>query len=290
MKKTKTESDVRLSKSSKLAGWWKEITIEPVVFLYMLAIYMNIPTEEALLYRQVCYKYSNSSFCSTMSRRLTLPNDVERKIQRSTSIYLMYFNFLYSIPSILISMICTVFSEKYSHKIAMIFSNVGCILSSTINLLISTMRTDLSIRYFIFSNFFISFFGSSSTMFSIVYNYIVRITNDQNRTLRIAMLESSLLFGSTFGLILSGILLDFIDFDLIFSLIIFLHLINICYIVFFVDEIIERGEKRFSWKDFCRNFNIFRDLRDSFRILVKPREKNRRKFLLLALGGLLLSM
>jgi hypothetical protein len=31
-------------------SWWKSITIELVVFLYMLAIYIAIPTDEALLF------------------------------------------------------------------------------------------------------------------------------------------------------------------------------------------------------------------------------------------------
>ena len=269
---------------------WKKITIEPVVFLYMLAISMNIPTDEALLYRQVCFKFYNESICSSMIHHLSLPVNIEHDVQKSTSIYLIYFSLIYSIPSIFISILCSSWSEKYSHKIPLILANGGCILASVVNLFISTRRNTLSIEYFVASNIFISFFGSSSTMFSIVYNYMARITEEHERTWRIAILESSLLFGSTIGLIFSGFLLDFIDFPSIFLLIIGLHIINILYIIVFVDEIIDTHQSSWSLKRFCHDLSICKEIHQSFFVLIKPREKQRRKYLLLSLIGLLLSL
>jgi hypothetical protein len=33
----------------------------------MLAISINIPTDEALVYRQICYKFYNLSLCNSMN-------------------------------------------------------------------------------------------------------------------------------------------------------------------------------------------------------------------------------
>ena len=48
--------------------WWKSISVEPVVFLYVLAIYIAIPTDEALLYREICSKFYNLSLCHSINR------------------------------------------------------------------------------------------------------------------------------------------------------------------------------------------------------------------------------
>ena len=283
-------SEYLIDSPSNSHSWWKQITIEPVVFLYMLAIYMNIPTDEALLYRQVCFQFYNQSFCSAITEHLVLPTSIEQKIQRQTSIYLMYLNFVYSIPSILMTIFCGAWSDKYSYKIPMILANIGCILATIVNICVSRLRTDLSIELLFLSNIFISLFGSTSTMFSIVYNYITHITNHQNRTVRIAMLESCLLFGSTIGLIVSGPLLDWFHFATVFSIVIIIHLVNILYIIFYVREVIEIENDLFSWKNLHQSLYIWKDIRQSFRVLIKSRERNQRKYLLLALCGLLVSV
>ena len=256
----------------------------------MLAIYMNIPTDEALLYRQVCYKLYNASLCTSVTQQVSLPSVAEQRIQRSTSIYVMYLNLVYSIPSIFVSMICSAWSDRYSHRIPMILANIGCILATLVNIGVSTIRNDSSIELLFLSNILISLFGSTSTMFSIVYNYITYITTHENRTLRIGMLEACLLFGSTLGLLSSGFLLELLKFPMIFLLIIGLHLINIVYIVFYVDEVIQLEEEISSWKNFHQSLCIWKDIRASFRMLVKPRDGQQRRFLLLALLGLLGSM
>jgi len=154
-------------------SWWKSITIEPVVFLYMLAIYIAIPTDEAFLYREICSKFYNISICNSMNgMKITQPNiskTMEDIIQKYASIFMIYFNLIYSIPSIFISMIYSIWSEKYSHKIPLILSNIGCILATLVNLFVTRFRTNYSIEIFFFSNFFLSLFGSTSTMFTIIF-------------------------------------------------------------------------------------------------------------------------
>ncbi|CAF4744032.1 unnamed protein product [Rotaria magnacalcarata] len=280
--------------SKKSAPWWKSISIEPVVFLYMLAVYINIPTDEALLYRQVCYKLYNISLCNSMNtnkiNKIDIYESMEDIIQKHASIYVMYFNFVYSIPSIFISIMCGVWSDKYSHKIPMIFASIGCILSTIVNLFVSVIKYNLSIEILFFSNIFLSLFGSTSTMFSVIYNYISHITTIENRTQRIAIIESCLMFGSTIGLILSGILMDLTNFQYCFLFIIFVHCINIIYITFYVKEVIPTRQNIKSFKNFYKTLFFYNDIRDAFRVLFKPREFNQRKYLLLAIFGLLCSM
>lgn len=276
--------------SKQTISWWKSISIEPVVFLYMLAIHINIPTDEALLYRQVCYKFYNISLCNSINKMQLNQTNMEDIIQKYASIYVMYFNFVYSIPSIFISMIYGIWSDKYSHKIPMILANIGCILATLVNLFLSILKYNFSIEIFFLSNLVFSLFGSTSTMFSIIYNYLSHITTIENRTQRIAIIESCLMFGSTIGLILSGILVDLTNFQFCFLFIIFIHLINIIYIIFYVKEVIEIKQNILTWKNFYESLFICNDIKDSYRILFKQREFHQRKYLLLALFGLLFSM
>ncbi|CAF0828517.1 unnamed protein product [Rotaria sordida] len=255
--------------SKKTIPWWKSISIEPVVFLYMLAIYVNIPTDEALLYRQVCYKLYNISLCNSMNlikiNKTYIYEHMEDIIQKYTSIYVMYFNFVYSIPSIFISIICGIWSDKYSHKIPMIFASIGCILSAIVNLFVSIIKYNLSLEILFLSNIFLSLFGSTSTMFSIIYNYISHITTIENRTQRIAIIESCLMFGSTIGLILSGILIDLTNFQYCFLFISFIHFINIIYIIFYVQEVIQQKQNIKSYKNFYEILFFCYDIKNSFR-------------------------
>ncbi|CAF4491631.1 unnamed protein product [Rotaria socialis] len=260
----------------------------------MLAVYINIPTDEALLYRQVCYKLYNISLCNSMNtnriNKIDIYKSMEDIIQKHASIYVMYFNFVYSIPSIFISIMCGVWSDKYSHKIPMIFASIGCILSTIVNLFVSVIKYNLSIEILFLSNIFLSLFGSTSTMFSVIYNYISHITTIENRTQRIAIIESCLMFGSTIGLILSGILIDLTNFQYCFLFIIFVHCINIIYITFYVKEVIPTRQNIKSFKNFYETLFFYNDIRDAFRVLFKPREFNQRKYLLLAIFGLLCSI
>ncbi|CAF1202598.1 unnamed protein product [Rotaria sp. Silwood1] len=280
--------------SKKTIPWWNSISIEPVVFLYMLAIYVNIPTDEALLYRQVCYKLYNISLCNSINEIKTnktyIYENMEDIIQKYASIYVMYFNFIYSIPSIFIAIICGIWSDKYSHKIPMIFASIGCILSTIVNLFVSIIKYNLSLEILFLSNLFLSLFGSTSTMFSIIYNYISHITTIENRTQRIAIIESCLMFGSTIGLILSGILIDLTNFQYCFLFIIFIHFINIIYIIFYVKEVIHPNENIKLYKNFYEILFFCNDIKDSCRVLFKQREVNQRRYLLLALFGLLCSI
>lgn len=274
--------------------WWKSISIEPVIFLYMLAIYIAIPTDEALLYREICSKFYNSSICNSLNQLKRNQTDIystmEGLIQKYASIYMIYLNFVYSIPSIFISMIYSVWSEKYSHKIPLILSNIGCILATMINLFVSIVRTDYSIEIFFLANLFLSLFGSTSTMVSIIYNYLLHITTVENRTQRLAIIESCVMFGSTIGLIVSGILLDLTNFQWNCFVILTIHLMNIFYIIFYVEEVIEEQERMISCSSFYRSLFVWNDIRNSWKIICKKRRFNQRKYLLLALIGLLFSM
>ena len=260
----------------------------------MLAIYIAIPTDEALLYREICSKFYNISICNSMNQLKRNQTDIystmEGLIQKYASIYMIYLNFVYSIPSIFISMIYSVWSEKYSHKIPLILSNIGCILATMINLFVSIVRTDYSIEIFFLANLFLSLFGSTSTMVSIIYNYLLHITTVENRTQRLAIIESCVMFGSTIGLIVSGILLDLTNFQWNCFVILTIHLINIFYIIFYVEEVIEEQERMISCSNFYRSLFVWNDIRNSWKIICKKRRFNQRKYLLLALIGLLFSM
>lgn len=278
----------------KSISWWKSISIEPVVFLYMLAIYINIPIDEALLYRQVCFKFYNVSLCNSMnSIKINKPNiyeTMENIIQKHASIYMIYFNFVYLIPSIFISIVCGVWSGKYSHKLPMILASMGCILSTLVNLFVSIIKYNLSIEILFLSNIFLSLFGSTSTMFSIIYNYVLHVTTIENRTQRIAIIESCLIFGSGIGLMLSGILIDLTNFQYCFLFIIFIHFINIIYIIFNIEEVIQTKEKILSFKNCYETLCFCDGIKNAFHVLFKPRHFNQRKYLLLAILGLLCSM
>lgn len=277
-------------KRREISSW----SIEPVIFLYMLAIYIAIPTDEALLYREICSKFYNISMCNSMNQfkrnQPDLYSTMESFIQKSASIYMIYLNFVYSIPSIFISMIYSVWSEKYSHKIPLILSNIGCILATMINLFVSIVRTNYSIEIFFLANFFLSLFGSTSTMVSIIYNYLLHITTVENRTQRLAIIESCVMFGSTMGLMISGILLDLTNFQWNCVVILSIHLMNIFYIIFYVPEVIEEQERMISCRNFYRSLFVWNDIRNSWKIIWKKRRFNQRKYLLLALIGLLFSM
>ena len=104
-------------------------------------------------------------------------------IQKYASISMIYLNIVYSIPSIFISIMYSIWSEKYSQKIPLILANSGCILVTLVNLFISMFKSNCAIEIFFISNFFLSLFGSTSTMFSIVYNYLLHITTIEHNVL-----------------------------------------------------------------------------------------------------------
>ena len=43
--------------------------IEPVLFLYTLTLFMNIPLEKQLVYRKVCLNNYNETFCDLVTNK-----------------------------------------------------------------------------------------------------------------------------------------------------------------------------------------------------------------------------
>lgn len=252
----------------------------------MLALHVSTPTDEALLYRHVCYRLFNATAC----RSAQLSDGVDRVVQKHASIYTMYFNVVYAIPSVCTAIVYAAWSEKYSHKIPMILVNVGCILTTLVKLLVSISEHRLAVEVFFAAHLLFSLFGSTSTMFSIVYNYLTHVTTGKNRSEHIATIESCLMFGSTIGLVLSGVLLELVGFQLNFLLVIGIHLVTIAYIRFCLEEVIPRSKDVFVWKEFYGNLAVWDDVKESMRVLFKRRKCRRRRYLLWSLAGLLCSM
>ena len=60
--------------------------IEPVLFLYTLALFMNIPLEKQLVYRKVCLNFYNETFCDQIVKKnVTNSTKAEENLIQSES-------------------------------------------------------------------------------------------------------------------------------------------------------------------------------------------------------------
>ena len=79
------------------------VTVEPVLFLFMLSVFLITPLQEQLIYKKICRSKYNETVCKNLKTDANFVKE-ESYVQKQTSNWSMYLKVTTTIPSMLAAM------------------------------------------------------------------------------------------------------------------------------------------------------------------------------------------
>jgi len=195
----------------------KIVTVEPVVFLYMLGVYFSLSFTYQYYYQRYARDKLHAAnhtvyhhFCINDSYLVdTLNGEADDEVEAKAT----HLTFLTSVSSTLMSIVVTILmgplTDQFGRKFAIVSANFGALLSSLFSMIIIYMELDP--EYFIATNMISSLFGGFGVLLMGSFSYVADISTHRIRSLRIGMLELMIYVGSALTSVLVGIWLSEVD-------------------------------------------------------------------------------
>jgi len=251
------------------------ITVEPVLFFYMLATFMQYAVFQDLVYEKTCLDNFNQTVCQNLNNN-TEALDI---VQEQSSHWILSSTIALTVPSIIVANFLGALSDTYDRKLPLIFPNIGMILASVVYILLSVYES-FPISLIILASFLSGIFGGFVSCIMAVMSYISSISSQESRSMRVALLEAMTFVGGTIGPFIGGAILTATDsHSAVFLVILCCHVINIVYIMFCIPSV-----KNPSFRDSrpsCRQLFSCHSFVSSVKIFSKARTNFRRRNIIL---------
>ena len=252
--------------------------VEPVLLGYAFCLFVTVSLEQQLIYRKTCIQHFNSTYCQTLykSRNPTFKANQDF-IQKETSQWIVYISVARAIPSILITLLYTVKFDRVGRKRIMILPIIGGTILVA-SYIINSHFMEWPVPWMFLGIFLDASFGQYPTLLAAVFAYLADTTSNENRTIRVIILESMLFLGGLISEITNGLLLQNYGFLPPFILMLSVYILVIIYWFFLKESYTpDRGEgkrtffqelKKKLWNDVGSMFFKQKDGRKQKRIFL----------------------
>ena len=209
------------------------VTIEPVLFIYLLAGGLSWPAINGLIYRKVCMMNYDTFTCDNLHNHSF--HEQEDHVQKVTSHWQLVQNYVFEIPAILMAFTYGSLSDHVSRKLTIVLPAIGQIISN-IMLVLTVFFMDAHVIYTVLSGLPNAFTGGWITLFMASFSYLSESTSPENRTKRIYIAEGVAGLSMAIALSASGVILDHTNYTVVFSLTIGLSILCTIYVMVFLQE------------------------------------------------------
>ncbi|XP_055957275.1 proton-coupled folate transporter [Patella vulgata] len=216
------------------------VTVEPIMFLYMMCLYIAFPALQALIYSKVCVHQYNTTFCQNLknnSANMSEYQDEEDLVQSETSHLILMTNASRLVPScIVVLFFLSPLVDHVSRKAAILIT-AGFGIAENVAYLLNSVYVDIDASYLLIGSISGGCGGSFTAMVMTIYSYTSNISTDEDKTVRIALVEAMIFLAGTIGIFCSGLMVDRLGFVFTFSFTTGLLVVLILYVLIWLPDV-----------------------------------------------------
>ncbi|XP_055544588.1 proton-coupled folate transporter [Wyeomyia smithii] len=262
--------------------WYRRITVEPSMFLYMMAFMLTSVVEQVFFLYKACTV--NHGFSHDICINIENYQDIKKQVQVTTSTFHMWNNIAMYVVPIILALFLGAWSDRRGRKLPLILGLTGKFIYSVM-IVVNTRMTNWPVEYIIYTATIPSVLtGADIAIFASCFAYISDVTTVADRTLRITILDATYLSTMPIGVAIGGLLYNRTakSFTIMFAINATLLLLSIIYSIVRLksrttDRQVSITELRWYRMpaDFFDKNHVVRSLKTSF----KQRTMNRRVYL-----------
>ncbi|KAL3272941.1 hypothetical protein HHI36_014399 [Cryptolaemus montrouzieri] len=272
---------------SKILYYLNFITVEPTLYLYMMAFMITTVLENAFFVDKACrvnHKF-NSSVCDDISNQKY--SDLNKEVQITVS----NFNFMNDIAGhsgqIILALFMGAWSDKRGRKMPLLLGLVGKFYYSCM-IVVNSLQPNWPVEYIVYTATFpMAFTGADVAIFAAAFSYLVDVSSSENRTLRVTLLEVIYLSTMPTGIALGSYLFRnvFKSYTIMFSINASLMFLSILYTLLRLKwRTTDKQSPLPSTKNVLCDFFDYNHVVFTFRTIFKKRLANRRRYLLILIA------
>lgn len=225
----------------KVIYFFKNVTVEPPLFLFIVANMINSIASSNLNLEKACrvnLNFSDAICDSLRTQDVDASNVYERDTQNLVASALIWKTYISATLPTVIALFVGAFSDTTGYKkFFIIVSMTGQLLSGLNSILNVYFMYQLNLQVLIFSGAIIEgITGGWSICFMIAFTYISAITTEENRTFRLGLLSFCVTVAFPVGISVSGILLRAIDYYGSFGLTSAIHFLSVLYLILVIGD------------------------------------------------------
>jgi PCFT/HCP family folate transporter-like MFS transporter 1/3 len=250
--------------------WIKNITVEPVLLFYMLAIFMQYGIFQDLVYEKVCRTTFNVTVCENLHDAKY--SECLDTVQNDASMWILSSSVSLALPSIMSANFLGSWGDRFGRKLPLILPSVGGLLSALVYVWMSLYNLSGPVWPIVIASGISGMFGGFVSCIMTVTSYVSSISSQSSRTARVALIEAMSFIGGTVGPFAGGGLLSISSHAVVFCCISTLHMLVIVYVLLCVREVVgtETGSS------YCSCFHV----RDTITTCFRPRDGYKRAHLM----------
>ncbi|XP_049865728.1 uncharacterized protein LOC126366604 isoform X2 [Pectinophora gossypiella] len=265
----------------------RNITVEPTMALFTLAVILTMLTTQNLSLEKACRVNLNftDEICSSLKlQQAETQNEYEKATQQLIAKFISSRTYITATIPCVIALFAGSYSDKTGRrKVFLLIPIVGQILLIINNMLNTYFFYELNLEFLTFSEAVLEgFSGGWSLPFFIMFAFISAITTDETRTFRMGLLNLALTVGFPVGMGLSGILLKKYGYYGTYGVALACHIVNFSYSAFILKEPKRTPEqKKFQHENkgvcnFFRTFFSLANIRESWNVVFRSGPNHRR--------------
>ena len=219
-----------------MAGFFKSITVEPFMFLCMMAFFLTFVALPQLILDNVCRLKYNDTTCRIMFTDGSFKIELDIVQQESTLWFGGLLIIATSITVLTLPFVGTV-SDEFGRYAAMFLSPVSQLVQAVAFLAIALTGLRFSTWHLLVVGGIPGIVGDISGLYVLTTSYISDITTEKNRTPRLTLLEAATMVSGVAATVSSGLIIESFGYVGIFVVNIGLSILALIHLTFFVKPV-----------------------------------------------------
>ncbi|CAG9836867.1 unnamed protein product [Diabrotica balteata] len=203
---TKMDEPTTTRYSNKFLHYFKYVTVEPTMLLYMMAFMTTNVAEQSFYVYKTCT--INHGYNKTICDNINSPEykNISKEVQASTAKFHVWNNLAGHVTPIILALFIGAWSDKRGRKLPLLIGLFGKLFFSLM-IIVNTVQPSWPVEYVIFTATLPSALtGADVTIFATVFAYLVDVSSVSNRTMRVTILEVCYLASMPIGIAFGGVL------------------------------------------------------------------------------------